>query len=128
MDQSFHLVEQAIDYHRKFGEGIADVPIREPFMQIPGDDALNPLVDLRDTLLGTSSQRHTDRKAKNQRGNQAERERTTDDPCDLPDFIDISSNHQHVSVRQTSRYQADRLFLSTTFVYPADHSALYRIV
>ncbi len=97
-------------------------------MQVAGDDALNSLVDLNDTLPGTSAQRHTDHKAKKQSGNQTKRERPTNDACDLADFIDISSNHQHVAIGQTSRDQADRLFLPTTFVYPVDHSALYRTI
>jgi hypothetical protein len=116
MDESFHLVEHAIDNHRKLGEGIVGVPMREPFMQVASDDALYPLVDLDDTFPGTSAQRHTDRKAKKHSGNQTKRERPTDDACDLADFIDISPNHQRVAVRQIMRDQADRLFLSTTFV------------
>src|SRR6266436_6777321 len=102
--------------------------MREPFTQIAGDDALYPLVDLDDTVTGSGAQGYTDRKAKQQGGNQAKRERPTNNMCDLPDFIDVSSNHQHVAVRQTSRDQADRLFLPASFVDPVDDSALYRIV
>src|ERR1700694_805501 len=100
----------------------------ESFAQVTGDDALHPLVDLYYALPGTSAHRHTDRKAKKHSGNQTKRERPTNDACDLPHFIDISSNHQHVAVRQASRDQTDCLFLPTTFVYPVDHSALYRII
>jgi hypothetical protein len=73
VDESFHLVEHAIDYHRKSGEGIVDLPMRESFPQIAGNDALNSLVDLYDTPLGTSAHQHTDRKAKKHSGNQTER-------------------------------------------------------
>jgi hypothetical protein len=128
MDESFHLVEHAIDDYRKFGEGIVCLPMRESFTQVAGDNALNSLIDFYDALAGAGAQRHTDRKAKKHRGNQTKRERPTEDACDLTDFVDISSKHQHVAVRQTSRDQADRLLLSTNFVYPVDHSALYRIV
>src|SRR5260370_39979296 len=128
VDESFHLVEHAIDYHRKFGEGIVGLAMRESFTQVAGDDALYPLVDLNDTFPGTSAQRHTDRKAKKHSGKETKRERPANDACDLPDFIDIPSNHQHVTVRQTSPDHADRLLLPTAFVYPVDHSALYRII
>ncbi len=128
VDESLHLVEHAIDDHCKPGEGIVGVPMRETFMQVAGDDALNSLVDLYDTPAGTSAQRHTDRKAGNHSGNQAKRKRPANDACDLPYFIDISSNHQHVVVRQTSRDQADCLFRQASFVDPVDHSALYRII
>src|SRR5467141_2445236 len=128
VDESFHLVEHAIDYRRKFGEGIVGLSMRESFMQVAGDNALNSLIDLYDALAGTGAQRHTDRKAKKHRGNQTKRERPTDDACDLLDFVDISSKHQHVAVRQIPRDQADRLFLPTAFVYPVDHSAPCRVI
>src|SRR6266436_292145 len=128
VDESFHLVEHDVDDHCKFGEGIVGVPMREPFAQIAGDDALHPRVDLDDAITGSGAQGYTDRKAKQHGGNQAKRERPTDNMCDLPDFIDVSSNHEHVAVRQTSRNQADRLVLPTTFVDPVDDGALYRIV
>src|ERR1700694_4962251 len=99
----------------------------ESFAQVTGDDALHPLVDLYYALPGTSAHRHTDRKAKKHSGKQTKRERPTNDACDLPDFIDISSNHQHVAVRQTSRDQADGLFLWTSFVDAIDVSALYNV-
>jgi hypothetical protein len=38
---------------------------------------------------------------------QTKRERPTNDACDRHDVIGISSNHQHVAVRQTSRDLAD---------------------
>src|SRR3977135_3044894 len=128
VDESFHLVEHAIDYQRKFGEGIVGLSMRESFTQVAGDNALNSLVDLNDTLTGTSAQCHTDRKAKKHSGNQTKRERPTNDAGDLPDLIHISSDHQHVAVRQTSRDQANFLFLPTTSVYPVDHSALCRVI
>src|SRR6266446_6488830 len=128
VDESFHLVEHAVDAHGEFGEGIVAVPMREPFAQIAGDDALHPRVDLDDAVTGSSAQGYTDRKAKQHGGDQAKRERPTNDTCDLPDFIDVSSNHQHVAVRQTSRDQADRLLLPAVLVDPVDDSALYRIV
>src|SRR5712671_3767442 len=102
--------------------------MRESFTQVAGDNAPHSLVDLYDALPGMGAQRHTDRKTKKHGGNQTKRERPTNDAFDLAEFVDISSKHQHVAVRQSSRDQADRLLLSTTFVYPADHSALYRIV
>jgi hypothetical protein len=46
MDESFHLVEHAIDYRRKFGEGIVGLSMREALTQVARDDALNSLVDL----------------------------------------------------------------------------------
>src|SRR6202171_6717134 len=88
MDESFHLVEHAIDDHRKFGEGIVGVPMRKSFMQVAGNDALYPLVDLNDTFPGASAQRHAHREAKQHSGNQTKRERPANDACDLPDFID----------------------------------------
>src|ERR1700730_5333151 len=94
VDESVHLVEHGVDYHRKFGEGIVGLPVREAFMQVAGDDALYPLVDLNDAFASISAQRHTDRKAKKQSGNQAKRQRLTNDARDLPDFIDISPDHQ----------------------------------
>src|ERR1700680_3623065 len=96
VDQSLHLVEHAIDDHRKFGEGIVSVPMRETFTQVAGDDALNSLVNLYDAPPGTSAQRYTDRQAKKHSGKQAKPKRPTNDARDLPDFIDISSNRQHV--------------------------------
>src|SRR3981081_1793677 len=102
--------------------------MRETFAQVTGDDALYPLVDLYDALAGTCAQRHTDRKAKKHSGNQTKRERPANDPRDFPDFTGLSSNRQYFAVRQASRDQTDRLFLPTTFVYPVDHSALYRII
>jgi hypothetical protein len=90
--------------------------------------ALNSLVDLYDALPGTGAQRHADCKTKKHGGNQTKRERPTDDACDLPDFVDISSDDQHVAARQTSRDQANRLFLPTAFVYPVDHSAPCRVI
>src|SRR6202022_742440 len=127
-DESFHLIEHAIDDHRKGGEAIVSLLTRESFTQVAGDDALNPYVDLNDTPPDTRAQRHTSRKAKKHSGNQTKRQRLTNDARDLPDFIDISPDHQHVAVRQTSRDQANRLFLPTTFIYPVDHSALHRII
>ena len=79
MDESFHLVEHAIDYRRKFGEGIVGLPMRESFTQVAGDNALNSLIDFYDALAGTGAQRHTDRKAKKHRGNQTKRECPTND-------------------------------------------------
>jgi len=38
--------------------------MRESFAQVASDDALNALIDLDNTLTGTSAQYHTDRKAK----------------------------------------------------------------
>src|ERR1700675_2055573 len=128
VDESFHLVEHAVDYHRKCGEGIVGLPMRESFTQVSGDDALYPLLDLNDTLTGTSAQRDTDRKAKKHSGNQTKRHRRTNDARDLLHFIDIPPNHQHVAVRQTSCDQANRLFLPITFVSPVDYSALYRVI
>src|ERR1700737_4088368 len=128
VDESFHLVEHAIDHHRKFGEGIVGLPMRESFAQVAGDNALNSLVDLYDALPGTGAQRHTDRKAKKHGGNQTKRERLANDACDFADFADISANPQPVPVRQIPRDQADRLPLSATLVYPVDHSALYGII
>jgi hypothetical protein len=49
LEESFHLVEHAIDDHRKFGEGIICVPMLESFAQVAGDEALNALIDLDDT-------------------------------------------------------------------------------
>src|SRR5438876_10244806 len=100
--------------------------MREALAQVTGDDALNPLIDLDDTFPGTSVQRPADPKAKKRGGNHAKRERTTNDARDLRDFVDISSNHQHVAVRQTSRDQADRLFLPAIFVQPVRLGALCR--
>ena len=128
VDKSFHLVEHAIDDHRKFGEGIVRVVMREPFAQVAGDDALHPFVDLHDALSGTSAQHHADRNAKKHRGNEPECERRTNDACDLLDFIGISSDHQQVAIGQTSRDQADRLLLSAASVDPADHGVLCRAV
>jgi hypothetical protein len=102
--------------------------MRQSFPQVAGDDALHSLVDFHDTIAGASAQRHTDRKAKKQRGNQAKRKRSPNDACDLSDFVDISSNQQQVAVRQTPRDQPDRLFLPTAFIDPVDHGALYRII
>src|SRR5258705_7277463 len=124
VDERFHLVEHAVDDHGEFGEGTVGVPMRESFTQIAGDDALYPRVDLDDAVTGSSTQGDTDRKAKQHGGNQAKRERPANDTCDLPDFIDVPSNRQHVAVRQTSHDQADRLFLPAGFVDPVDDSAL----
>src|ERR1700675_576171 len=128
VDESFHLVEHAVDYHRKCGEGIVGLPMRESFAQVSGDDALYPLIDLNDTLTGTSAQSDTDRKAEKHSGNQTKRHRRTNDARNLLHFIDITPYHQHVAVRQTSCDQANRLFLPITFVYPVDYSALYRVI
>src|ERR1700676_209684 len=100
----------------------------QSFTQVAGNDALNPYVDLNDTPPDTRAQRHTDRKAKKHSGNQAKRQCLTNDARDLPDFIDISPDHQHVAVGQTSHDQADGLFLPTPFVRPVDHGTLYRII
>src|ERR1700675_3354782 len=127
-DESFHLIEHGIDDHRECGEGIVGLLTRESLTQVAGDDALNPYVDLNDTSPDTRAQRHTNRNAKKHSGNQTKRQRLTNDARDRTNFIDISPDHQHVAVRQTSRDQANRLSLPTTFVYPVDHSALHRII
>jgi hypothetical protein len=90
--------------------------------------ALHSLVDFHDTIAGASAQRHTDQKAKKHSGNQTKCKRPANDACDLPDFVDVSSNQQPIAVRQTSRDQADRLFLPTALVDPVDHGTLYRII
>jgi len=85
-----------------------------------------PLVDLDDRSRARALKLHR-RKAKQQGGNQpsASARPTT---VRSPDFIDVSSNHEHVAVRQTSRNQADRLVLPATFGRSVDDGALYRIV
>jgi hypothetical protein len=89
MDESFHLVEHAIDDHCELGEGIVGRPMRKPFVQIAGDDQLDPLFDLRDALMGTEAQQRTRREAKRNDGYQAESERPADDARNARDFIDI---------------------------------------
>src|ERR1700730_6824941 len=94
MNESFHLVEHAIDDHRKLGEGIVRVSMREPFTQVAADNALNSLIDLVDAFPGTTFQRDTDRKAKEHIGNKAKCERPANAACHLRDFVDVSSKHQ----------------------------------
>ena len=67
-------------------------------------------------------------KAKKDGGNHAKHERPAKDVCDLPDFIDVSSDHQHATIRQSLCNQTDRLFLPATFVHPVDYGSLHRIV
>src|ERR1700730_4677116 len=91
VDESFHLVEHAIDYHGKPGERIVGVPMRESFTQVAGDDALYPLVNLNYSRVGARVQLRTGRQAKKHAGNHTKHERPANDARDLPDFIDISS-------------------------------------
>src|ERR1700753_905295 len=97
-------------------------------MQVAGDDALYPLVDLNDASTGTGVERTADRKTKKDSGKQTKRQRPNQDTCDLPDFIDVSSDYQHVAIRQFSCDQADCLFLPATPVRPLDYSGLRRII
>jgi hypothetical protein len=128
LDKGFHLVEHAVDYYGKSGEGIVGLAIRESFTQVAGNDALYPLVDLNDTTPGASVQRHTYGKAKKHGGKQTKRDRYTLHEGDLPDFIDVSPDRQYVAVRQASRDQADGLFLPASFVDPVDDDALHFII
>jgi hypothetical protein len=129
LDESFHLVEHAVDDHRKFGEGIIRAPKREPLAQVTGDNALHPFVDLHDPLSGTRVQRHTHSNTKEKRGNQPECQRTANDACNLLDLIGISSDHQHRAIRQAARDQAGRLLQhSAASVDPMDHGILCRTV
>ena len=128
VDESFHLIEHAIDDHRECGEGIVGRSMRESFTQVAGDDALNPYVDLHDTLW-VRALSATPTVRQREHGGISDQARAPDQRrARSRDFIDISPDHQHVAVRQTSRDQADRLFLPATFVDPVDHSALHRII
>jgi hypothetical protein len=125
VEESFHLVEHAIDDHRKFGERIVGLPVREAFPQVAGDDALYPRINFNDTFTSTSAHRQTDREAKKHSQDQGKRKRPTKDLCDFPDFGDISPNHQQIAIRQTMRDHAGCLFLPATFVRSVDNKALY---
>jgi hypothetical protein len=45
MDESFHLVEHAIDDHCEFGEEIVGRTMRKPSVQVACDDQLDRLFD-----------------------------------------------------------------------------------
>jgi hypothetical protein len=128
LDKGFHLVEHAVDYYGKSGQGIVGLAMREAFTQVARNDALYPLVDLNDTTPGASVQHHTNGKAKKHSRNQNKRDRYTLNESDLPDLIDVSPDRQYVAVRQLSCDQADGLFLPASFVDPVDHHALYFII
>ena len=128
LDESFHLVEHTVDDRRQPGEGVVGVSMRQSFAQVAGDNALNALVDLDDTLAGSSAQYHTDRQAKKQGGNHTKGERPANDVCDLSDFVDIPSDGQHVAIRQPSRDQADRLSFRSGIVCPVDRGAVYNVI
>src|SRR6202795_87595 len=66
VDERFHLVEHAVDYHRKFGEGIVGLPMRESFPRLPATmrctRSLTPTIRLRVRALSatpTARQRST---------------------------------------------------------------------
>src|SRR5882757_6181671 len=106
MDEGLHLVEHAVDYRRKLGERIIRFSMRKPFTQVSSDNALNPLINFYYALPGPGSQRCSDRNTKRHNGSQTNCERPANDTCKLADFLDISSHHQHVAVRQGARDQA----------------------
>jgi hypothetical protein len=127
-DEALHLVEHSVDDHGKFGKRIVSLSVRQSFAQIAGDDALDALVDLDDAPAAARVQRHANRKAEKYSRNQTKRQRPANDACNLLDFIDVSSGHQHVAVRQLLCNQPYRLFRHAVRVQPVDHSAPYRII
>ena len=77
VDHRFHFIEHAIDDDRELRKRLVDGTVRKPLAQIAGDDALNPLVDLLDPLLGAHAQPRA--------GQQAQTKAPAADPAPAPD-------------------------------------------
>ena len=98
VDHRLHFVEHAVDDDREPGKRLVDVTVWQPLAQIAGDDALDPLVDLLDALLGPHAQPRACQQAKQEGRQQAERQRLTDDMGDLARLVDLASDHQRIAI------------------------------
>ena len=114
VDHRFHFIEHAVDDDGELRERLVDITVRKPFAQVAGDDALDPLVDLFDPLLGAHAQPRAGQQAQEKRRQQAQRERLTDDVGDLPRFVDLTSDHQRVAAWHSSGDRADDVNLPSS--------------
>src|SRR5437588_1737259 len=92
---------------------IIAVMVWKPLSQISGDNALNPLIYLFDTLLSTHAQPRAGQQAQAKRGQQAQRKCLADDVGNLAGFVDLSSYRQCIAVRHSLGDRADQVRLST---------------
>jgi hypothetical protein len=120
MDHRLHFIEHAVDDDREPGKRLVDVAIRQPLAQIAGDDALDPLVDLLDALLGAHAQPRAGQQAKQKGGQQAERQRLADDVGDLARLVDFPADHQRVAIGHAAGDRADHAPLLTGRKRPDD--------
>jgi len=79
VDHRFHFIKHAVDDGGEPGKRLIDVTVWKPLAQIAGDDALDPLIDLLDPLLGTHAQPSASQQAQAKRRQQTQRQRLTDD-------------------------------------------------
>jgi len=82
--------------------------MRESLVQVAGDDALNPLIDLRDRVCARmlTTLRPT---GKEKRPGSGPRQRLADDMGNLARLVDISSQHKHVTAWHAPGNRPDRL-------------------
>ena len=108
VDHGFHFVQHAVDDGRKPRERLVDVAMRKTLMQISGDDAPDPLVDLLDAPLRAQTEPGTGQQAEAKGGQQSQRKRLTDNMRNFPCLVHISAYENYVTVLQTPRRGADQ--------------------
>ena len=69
VDHRLHFIEHAVDDDGELRKRLVDVTMRKPLAQIAGDDALDPLIDLFDPLLGAHAQPRAGQQARQSAGN-----------------------------------------------------------
>ena len=128
VDHRFHLIEHAVDDDGKLRERLVDIAVRKPFAQVAGDDALDPLVDLFDPLLGAHAEPRARQQAQAECRQQTQRERLADDVGDLPRLVDVAPDHQHVAILQPPADRADYLIAAIRLIHSGDPRSLHRRV
>ena len=129
VDHRFHFIEHAIDDGGELRKRLIDVTVWKPLAQIAGDDALDPLVDLFDALLGAHAQPRAGQQAQAaKRRQQTQRQRLTDDMGNFPGFVDLASDHQRVAIRHSPGDRADHVGVPTGWTRPDNRNALDQIV
>ena len=111
-------------FQKRNGRKIDPCAVRKPLPQIAGDDALNPLIDFLDALLGAYAQPCAGQQAKAKGRQQTQRQRLTDDMGDFAGLIDISSEDEDVAISHAPRDRTDSLKFATFSVCPDDIGAL----
>ncbi|MET0709424.1 MAG: hypothetical protein ABWY82_21660 [Tardiphaga sp.] len=125
MDGGFQLIEHAVDDAGKARERFIDIPVRQPFAQISGDDALDPQIDFLDASLRANAEPRTRQQPEAERRQQPERERASDNPRDLPGLVDIAPNHQYIAVIDGPRDGPHQRSVGLIFVGPRHPYALH---